>query len=273
MTPIAVTRWLTSISPRDREWLRISRPQRCLFRRWHPLDKDYPEGTLSRTARGSYGDSACPSKDETNRPWAIPLSSGGGRAYDVFYDPPRQSFVNYAKMWIDGPDGGMHWKHADGPDREQRLHPLVKTANLFSRLTTPTRPGWSFIPRRSFIMMNVILPRCRFLGSGHARWSGGCGTGHQPRWLPLGTATFRKPFFSSPAPRDMTLTAVLFFSRHNPLCSRTRFDFITALTRQAARLKRVAIIMILPAASASPPCRATVFAGLQPLALEAISPP
>jgi hypothetical protein len=35
-------------------------------------------------------------------------------AYDVFYDAPRQSFVSYGKMWIDGPDGGMYWKHAMG---------------------------------------------------------------------------------------------------------------------------------------------------------------
>lgn len=73
--------------------------------------KKYSEGTLLRTARGSYGDPV-PFEDETNRPWAIPLSMAD--AYDVFYDPPRQSFVNYAKMWIDGPDGGMHWKHAMG---------------------------------------------------------------------------------------------------------------------------------------------------------------
>ena len=71
----------------------------------------YPGGTLSRTARGSYGDPV-PFEDETNRPWAIPLSMAD--AYDVFYDPQRQRFVNYAKMWIDGPDGGMHWKHAMG---------------------------------------------------------------------------------------------------------------------------------------------------------------
>lgn len=71
----------------------------------------FPGGTLSRTARGSYGDPV-PFQDETNRPWAIPLSMAD--AYDVFYDPVRQSFVNYAKMWIDGPDGGMHWKHAMG---------------------------------------------------------------------------------------------------------------------------------------------------------------
>ena len=70
----------------------------------------YP-GLLLRTARGNFGDPV-PFQDETNRPWAIPLSMAD--AYDVFYDPIRQSFVNYAKVWIDGPDGGMHWKHAMG---------------------------------------------------------------------------------------------------------------------------------------------------------------
>jgi hypothetical protein len=31
---------------------------------------------------------------------------------DVFYDPPRGVFAVYGKMWIDGPDGKMFWKHA-----------------------------------------------------------------------------------------------------------------------------------------------------------------
>jgi hypothetical protein len=68
-------------------------------------------GPLSLTSRGSYGDPV-PFQNEPNRPWAIPLSMAD--AYDVFYDVPRQSFVSYGKMWIDGPDGGMYWKHAMG---------------------------------------------------------------------------------------------------------------------------------------------------------------
>ena len=71
----------------------------------------YPQGTLSRTSRGNYGEPV-PFQNEPNRPWTIPLSMAD--AYDVFYDAPRQSFVSYGKMWIDGPDGGMYWKHAMG---------------------------------------------------------------------------------------------------------------------------------------------------------------
>lgn len=33
-------------------------------------------------------------------------------ALDVFYDPVRQVFAGYGKMWIDGPTGKMGWKHA-----------------------------------------------------------------------------------------------------------------------------------------------------------------
>jgi hypothetical protein len=71
----------------------------------------HPEGPLSRAAYGSHGDPV-PLADETNRPWAIPLSMAD--ALDALYDPARDVFAIYGKMWIDGPDGGMHWKHAMG---------------------------------------------------------------------------------------------------------------------------------------------------------------
>ena len=32
----------------------------------------------------------------------------------MFSTIPCEAFVNYAKMWIDGPAGGMYWKHAMG---------------------------------------------------------------------------------------------------------------------------------------------------------------
>jgi hypothetical protein len=71
----------------------------------------HPGGALSLTSRGNFGEPV-PFQNDTNRPWTVPLSMAD--AYDVFYDPPRQSFVSYGKMWIDGPDGGMYWKHAMG---------------------------------------------------------------------------------------------------------------------------------------------------------------
>lgn len=71
----------------------------------------HPRGPLSRASYGSHGD-PLPFQDETNRPWSVPLSMAD--ALDAFYDPPRQAFSIYGKMWIDGPDGRMYWKHAMG---------------------------------------------------------------------------------------------------------------------------------------------------------------
>ncbi len=71
----------------------------------------HSQGPLSRAAYGDYGEPV-PFEDETNRPWAVPLSMAD--ALDAFYDPPRQVFAIYGKMWIDGPDGRMYWKHAMG---------------------------------------------------------------------------------------------------------------------------------------------------------------
>ena len=72
----------------------------------------YPKAPLQRTSYGNY-ESPVPFAGETGRKWwDNPLSMAD--AVDVFYDPVRKSFVNYAKMWIDGPAGGMYWKHAMG---------------------------------------------------------------------------------------------------------------------------------------------------------------
>ncbi|KAB2669636.1 MAG: hypothetical protein DVB31_06045 [Verrucomicrobia bacterium] len=64
--------------------------------------------------RAFYGDyeEPVPFVGETNRPWAIPLSASDGT--DAFYDPVRGVFAIYGKMWIDGPAGGMGWKHGIG---------------------------------------------------------------------------------------------------------------------------------------------------------------
>lgn len=35
-------------------------------------------------------------------------------AADVIFDPRRERFVIYGKMWIGGPDGGLGWKHGMG---------------------------------------------------------------------------------------------------------------------------------------------------------------
>jgi len=42
----------------------------------------------------------------------VPLSIAD--AHDIYYDPVRETFVDVAKMWIDGADGRMFWKHGIG---------------------------------------------------------------------------------------------------------------------------------------------------------------
>jgi hypothetical protein len=44
--------------------------------------------------------------------WAYPLCMAD--AVDVFYDPRCSAFVIYGKMWMDGPDGALAWKHGMG---------------------------------------------------------------------------------------------------------------------------------------------------------------
>jgi hypothetical protein len=71
----------------------------------------HPHAPLSRTSYGGQHRSV-PFSDETGRDWDIPLSMSD--ALDVFYDPQCQGFVICGKMWIDGPDGSMYWKHGMG---------------------------------------------------------------------------------------------------------------------------------------------------------------
>ena len=72
----------------------------------------YPKAPLHRTSYGKF-ESPVPFTDETGRKWwDNPLTMAD--AVDVFYDPVRKVFASYARMWIDGPGGGMYWKHAMG---------------------------------------------------------------------------------------------------------------------------------------------------------------
>lgn len=72
----------------------------------------HPKAPLHRTSYGHF-ESPVPFTDETGRKfWEYPLTMSD--AVDVFYDPARKAFVSYGKMWIDGPAGGMFWKHAMG---------------------------------------------------------------------------------------------------------------------------------------------------------------
>ena len=50
------------------------------------------------------------SKQFTRKTWAIPLSMSD--AADVMFDPQQGAYFAYGKCWIQGPAGGLAWKHA-----------------------------------------------------------------------------------------------------------------------------------------------------------------
>ncbi|HRJ70745.1 MAG TPA: hypothetical protein PLS03_00890 [Terrimicrobiaceae bacterium] len=53
-----------------------------------------------------------PSSKGIRRSWRYQNSLSD--ALDVIYDPMRQCYAVYGKMWINGPDGTLGWKHAMG---------------------------------------------------------------------------------------------------------------------------------------------------------------
>lgn len=81
-----------------------------------------PKNPLIRTAYGGRGWQP-PFSDEVpyderwdngknflRKNWPIPLSMSD--AADVFFDPNSRSWVVYGKSWLQGPAGGLAWKHA-----------------------------------------------------------------------------------------------------------------------------------------------------------------
>ncbi len=71
----------------------------------------YPKAPLLPCSYGDRG-SPVPFSDDHSDPWSVPLSMAD--ALDAMWDPVREVFAIYGKMWIDGPDGKMYWKHAVG---------------------------------------------------------------------------------------------------------------------------------------------------------------
>lgn len=77
-----------------------------------------PQAPLLRAAYGDRGDTV-PLRGDDSQPWLVPLSMSD--ATDVFYDPPQHCFTLYHKMWIDGPEGKMFWKHGMGRTQSQNF--------------------------------------------------------------------------------------------------------------------------------------------------------
>jgi hypothetical protein len=65
-----------------------------------------------RTTYGALGRDLPFTDEQADKPWDLALSMSDG--VDTFFDPQREVFAIYGKMWIDGPDGNMCWKHGMG---------------------------------------------------------------------------------------------------------------------------------------------------------------
>lgn len=91
--------------------------------------KKHPEGPLLLTSYGSRGmqpplvgeDPLLESeyKGAVRRNWRLPLTMSD--AVDLIHDPRTDRFVIYGKMWLQGPDGGIAWKHGMGRTESRDL--------------------------------------------------------------------------------------------------------------------------------------------------------
>jgi hypothetical protein len=84
-------------------------------------------------------------------------------AADVIYDPKRKAFLLYGKMWIDGPDGGLGWKHGMGrSESKDFLHwskPQLVCAPDDADGALEFHSSPVFIHRERYFSLNQILNR------------------------------------------------------------------------------------------------------------------
>jgi hypothetical protein len=131
-----------------------------------------PQNPLVRTAYGGRGLQP-PFHDETpyserwdqrknflRKNWPIPLSMSD--AVDVFFDPNRGAYVAYGKCWLNGPDGGLSWKHAmariESRDFETWSKPqIVSAPDEFDPPNTEFHTSPVFHYKGCYFCLNQIL--------------------------------------------------------------------------------------------------------------------
>ena len=134
--------------------------------------KKHDKGPLNQTSYGRYVEPPFADEDPylevpvagkaPKRQWRYPLSMSD--AADVMWDPARQKFVLYGKMWIDSPNGSGAWKHAMGRSESADFVNWTKGVLLLSPddqdppdvdfHTTPV-----FYHKGVYFLLNQILDR------------------------------------------------------------------------------------------------------------------
>ena len=133
----------------------------------------YAGGIVTKSSFGSKG-LETPFADESGyvetklkdgrlrRAWRSPLCMSD--ALDVLYDPRREAFVGYGKMWTPAPDGTLAWKHAMGRiESRDFLHwskpELVLTVNDRDPAQLEFHTSPVFFYNGMYFSMNQILDR------------------------------------------------------------------------------------------------------------------
>lgn len=104
-----------------------------------------------------------PQKNGTvRRSWRWPLTMSD--AVDLIWDPRRECYAMYGKMWINGPDGGMAWKHGMGRiesrDFRQWTKPeLVLTPNDRDQPLVEFHTSPVFFHQGHYFSLNQLLDR------------------------------------------------------------------------------------------------------------------
>lgn len=98
----------------------------------------------------------------TRRVWQYPLVMAD--AVDVFFDPRRETFAMYGKMWMDAPDGGAAWKHGLGRIESRDLLTWSKPQFLIGpdELDDPEHEFHTspvFVHNDCYLSLNQILNR------------------------------------------------------------------------------------------------------------------
>jgi len=96
------------------------------------------------------------------RAWLTPLCMSD--ALDVLYDPRREAFVGYGKMWTPWPDGTLAWKHAMGRiESKDFIHwskpELVLTVNDRDPAQVEFHTSPVFFHNGMYFSLNQILDR------------------------------------------------------------------------------------------------------------------
>lgn len=143
-----------AFSPDGIRWTKHDGPP--LHRSYHGIKKVQPLFT------GENPNGQTPLKDGRVRHHTLmPLTHSD--AADVIYDSKRKAFLLYGKMWIDGPEGGMGWKHGMGRSESKdfihwsRPQLVCAPDDADGALEFHTSPV--FIHRERYFSLNQILNR------------------------------------------------------------------------------------------------------------------